>query len=53
MNQDEKKKLLGIAAAEYIDPMLEIETYIGVGTGSTANFLLMRWRRFNTNLRAL
>ena len=40
MDQDEKKKLLGIAAAEYIDPMLEIETYIGVGTGSTANFFI-------------
>ncbi len=40
MNQDDKKRLLGVAAADYIDFLLETEQYIGVGTGSTANFFI-------------
>lgn len=40
MNQDEIKRLLGIAAANYIDPWLQVDAYIGVGTGSTANHFI-------------
>lgn len=40
MNQDEIKRLLGIAAADYIDPWLQVDAYIGVGTGSTANHFI-------------
>lgn len=37
MNQDELKRAVGVAAAEYIAPKLEKDSIIGVGTGSTAN----------------
>ena len=37
MTQDELKRAVGIAAAEYIRPHLEEKSIIGVGTGSTAN----------------
>ncbi|MEJ6669484.1 MAG: ribose-5-phosphate isomerase RpiA [Pseudomonadales bacterium] len=40
MNQDEIKRLLGAAAADYIDPWLQVDAYIGVGTGSTANHFI-------------
>ena len=40
MNQDEIKRLLGIKAADYIDPWLQVDAYIGVGTGSTANHFI-------------
>lgn len=40
MNQDELKRLLGMAAADYIDPWLQLDAYIGVGTGSTANHFI-------------
>lgn len=40
MNQDELKRLLGMAAADYIDPWLQLDAYIGVGTGSTANYFI-------------
>jgi len=40
MNQDEVKRLLGIKAADYIDPWLQADVYIGVGTGSTANHFI-------------
>jgi ribose 5-phosphate isomerase A len=37
MTQDELKKAVGQAAADYIRPHLEDDSIIGVGTGSTAN----------------
>lgn len=37
MNQDELKQAVGKAAVDYIAPMLEKESIVGVGTGSTAN----------------
>ena len=37
MNQDELKQAVGRRAAEYIDPLLNSRSIIGVGTGSTAN----------------
>lgn len=37
LNQDELKRAVGIAAAEYIRPHLEEDSIVGVGTGSTAN----------------
>lgn len=40
MNQDEIKRRLGIKAAAYIDPWLQADAYIGVGTGSTANHFI-------------
>ncbi len=40
MNQDEIKRLLGIKAADYINPWLQADTYIGVGTGSTTNHFI-------------
>lgn len=36
-NQDDLKRAVGIAAADYIKPYLQDDTVIGVGTGSTAN----------------
>ena len=40
MGHDRIKQLLGQAAAEAIKPLLTPETYIGVGTGSTANYFI-------------
>ena len=37
MNQDELKMAVGQAAVDYIQPLLEEDSIIGVGTGSTAN----------------
>jgi len=37
MTQDELKKAVGQAAADYIRPHLEDDSIVGVGTGSTAN----------------
>ena len=36
MTQDEMKQLVAQAAIEYVVP----DTFIGVGTGSTANFFI-------------
>jgi len=40
MNQDQLKAMLGKYAAHYIDKYLTPESYIGVGTGSTANHFI-------------
>lgn len=40
MNQDALKKQVAIAAIEYIRPLLEPKTIVGIGTGSTANFFI-------------
>lgn len=37
MTQDELKQAVGLAAVEYIQPKLELDSIVGVGTGSTAN----------------
>jgi ribose 5-phosphate isomerase A len=37
MNQDELKVAVGQKAADYIDPLLNEKSIVGVGTGSTAN----------------
>lgn len=37
MTQDELKQAVGQAAVDYIQPKLELESIVGVGTGSTAN----------------
>ena len=40
MTQDELKQAVAKAAVDYILPMLESDTVVGVGTGSTANFFI-------------
>jgi len=40
MNQDQLKAMLGEYAAHYIDRYLTLESYVGVGTGSTANHFI-------------
>ncbi|SEG78190.1 MULTISPECIES: ribose-5-phosphate isomerase RpiA [Marinobacterium] len=40
MTQDEMKKAVAEAAVEHIKPLLESDTIIGVGTGSTANLFI-------------
>lgn len=40
MTQDELKKAVAKAAIDYIAPRLDIDSVIGVGTGSTANFFI-------------
>lgn len=40
MNQDQLKQAVARAAVEYITPMLEADTIVGVGTGSTANYFI-------------
>lgn len=40
MNQDQLKQDVARAAVEYITPMLEAHTIVGVGTGSTANYFI-------------
>jgi len=40
MNPDQTKQLLGQAAAKAILPLMDPETFIGVGTGSTANYFI-------------
>lgn len=37
MTQDELKQAVGQAAVDYIQPKLELDSIMGVGTGSTAN----------------
>ncbi len=40
MNQDQLKSAVAKAALEYIQPKLDNDSIIGVGTGSTANFFI-------------
>ncbi|MFT4798990.1 MAG: ribose 5-phosphate isomerase A [Candidatus Azotimanducaceae bacterium] len=40
MDQNEKKKQVGEAAARYIEPHLTEKSVVGVGTGSTANYFI-------------
>ena len=40
MTQDELKRAVAATAFEYVETLLEDDTIIGVGTGSTANFFI-------------
>ena len=40
MNQDALKKAVARSALEYIEPLLESDSIVGVGTGSTTNFFI-------------
>lgn len=40
MNQDQLKQAVARAAVEYIQPKLESNSIVGVGTGSTANYFI-------------
>lgn len=40
MDQNEKKRQVGEAAAKYIEPHLTENSVVGVGTGSTANYFI-------------
>jgi len=40
MDQNELKKAAALAALEYIEPAIEEDTVIGVGTGSTTNYFI-------------
>ena len=40
MNRDEQKRAVAHAAFEYVETLLEDDTIVGVGTGSTANFFI-------------
>jgi ribose 5-phosphate isomerase A len=40
MNQDEMKHAVARAALEYVQPRLERDTVLGIGTGSTANLFI-------------
>lgn len=40
MNQDDMKQAVARAALEHIAPLLDSDSIIGVGTGSTANFFI-------------
>ncbi|MBB3167101.1 ribose-5-phosphate isomerase RpiA [Simiduia aestuariiviva] len=40
MNQDQLKQAVARAAVDYIQPKLESDSIVGVGTGSTANYFI-------------
>lgn len=40
MNQDALKKAVARSAMEYIEPLLDSDSIVGVGTGSTTNFFI-------------
>ena len=40
MTQDELKQAVARAAIDYIEPKLDIDSIVGVGTGSTANYFI-------------
>ena len=40
MTQDELKKAVAKEAFDYVESLIESDTIIGVGTGSTANFFI-------------
>lgn len=40
MNQDQLKQAVAQAAVDYIQPKLESDSIVGVGTGSTANYFI-------------
>ncbi|WP_420588613.1 ribose-5-phosphate isomerase RpiA [Bacterioplanoides sp.] len=52
MNQDELKRAVGEAAAEYILPKLEKDSIVGVGTGSTANCFIDALAKYKHDFEA-
>lgn len=40
MNQDELKQQVAASAAAHIEPLLNVDSIVGVGTGSTTNFFI-------------
>lgn len=48
MDQNQLKKAVAKAAADYIRPQLDSDSIIGVGTGSTANFFIDYLAEFKT-----
>jgi len=49
MTQDELKQAVGQAAVDYIEPHLEKDSIIGVGTGSTANCFIDALAKIKNN----
>lgn len=52
MDQNELKKAVASAAADYVKKMLDERTVIGVGTGSTANLFIECLKDFRHDIRA-
>ena len=46
MDQDQLKRSAAQAALAYIDPKLENDSIVGVGTGSTTNFFICYYDAF-------
>jgi len=49
MNQDEMKKAVARSAMEYIKPLLDRNSIVGVGTGSTTNFFIEELGAFRSH----
>ena len=52
MTQDELKKAVARAAFEYVEGLLEDDTIVGVGTGSTANYFIAELGNIKHKLNA-
>jgi len=52
MDQNELKKAVAKAAADYVQQRLESDTVIGVGTGSTANYFIGYLGEFRDDIHA-
>lgn len=52
MDQNELKKAVAKAAADYVQQRLESDTVIGVGTGSTANYFIEYLGEFRDDIHA-
>ncbi|MDH7944169.1 ribose-5-phosphate isomerase RpiA [Pseudohongiella sp. SYSU M77423] len=52
MDQNELKKAVAKAAADYVNQRLDDHTVIGVGTGSTANYFIDYLAEFGDDIRA-
>ncbi len=50
MNQDELKQLVAEAAFDYVEPKIEDDSIIGIGTGSTANYFIDALARIKQRL---
>ena len=50
MAQNEMKKAVARSAFEYVESILDRDTIIGVGTGSTANFFIQELRRISDKI---
>jgi len=50
MSQDEMKKMAARKAFEYVESLLDRDTIIGVGTGSTANFFIQELAKISEKI---